>query len=82
MFGHATLATAYCLVSILNYQDNRIVFQTKSCELTVEVKAGFYYMDFPPRMSEASAFRDIITQSLNIQFKLLISEFENPLLST
>lgn len=65
--GHATLATAHCLVSILNYQNSRIVFQTKSGELTVEVKDGVYYMDFPSRMPEASTLPDTIAKSLNIQ---------------
>ncbi|OPC53372.1 PhzF family phenazine biosynthesis protein [Elizabethkingia bruuniana] len=67
--GHATLATAHCLASILNYQNDRIIFQTKSGELTVDAKDGFYYMDFPSRMPESSTLPDIITRSLNIQPK-------------
>lgn len=66
---HATLATAHCLVSILDYQNNRIVFETKSGELTVDVKDGFYYMDFPSRMPEISMLPDIVSKSLNIQPK-------------
>lgn len=64
--GHATLATAHCLVSILNYQRDRIIFDTKSGDLTVDVKDGMYYMDFPSRMPEASILPDTISQSLNI----------------
>ncbi|AZA77188.1 PhzF family phenazine biosynthesis protein [Chryseobacterium sp. G0186] len=67
--GHATLATAHCLVSLLNYQKSKIVFHTKSGELTVEVKDGVYYMDFPSRMPEASPLPDTIAKSLNIQPK-------------
>ncbi len=67
--GHATLATAHCLVSLLHYQGNRIIFETKSGELTVDVKDGMYYMDFPSRMPEASALPDIISRSLTIQPK-------------
>ncbi|WP_114821591.1 PhzF family phenazine biosynthesis protein [Chryseobacterium sp. KLBC 52] len=67
--GHATLATAHCLVSILHYQSDRIIFETKSGELTVDVKDGMYYMDFPSRMPETSTLPDIISRSLNIQPK-------------
>lgn len=67
--GHATLATAHCLVSILNYPKSRIVFETKSGDLTVDVKDGFYEMDFPSRMPEASVLPDTIARSLNIQPK-------------
>jgi PhzF family phenazine biosynthesis protein len=67
--GHATLATAHCLISILNYQSNTIIFETKSGELTVEVKDGVYYMNFPSRMPEAAALPDSISEALNIQPK-------------
>ncbi|MDR4890692.1 MULTISPECIES: PhzF family phenazine biosynthesis protein [unclassified Chryseobacterium] len=67
--GHATLATAHCLATILNYKSNRIIFDTKSGALTVEVKDGMYYMDFPSRMPETATLPDIITRSLTIQPK-------------
>lgn len=67
--GHATLAAAHCLVSILNYKKDTIVFDTKSGALTVEVKDGMYYMDFPSRMPEVSTLPDLIVKSLNIQPK-------------
>lgn len=67
--GHATLASAHCLTTILNYPNSRIVFETKSGELTVDVKDGFYYMDFPSRMPEPATLPDTIAQSLTIQPK-------------
>ena len=67
--GHATLATAYCLASILNYQKSRIVFETKSGELTVDVKDGLYYMDLPSRMPNPSTLPENIARALNIQPK-------------
>lgn len=67
--GHATLATAHCLASILNYQSNRIIFETKSGELTVDLKDRVYEMDFPSRMPERATLPDSIVQSLNIQPK-------------
>lgn len=67
--GHATLATAYCLTSILNYPNSRLVFETLSGELTVDVKDGLYYMDLPSRMPEPSTLPDTIIKSLSIQPK-------------
>lgn len=67
--GHATLATAHCLSSILHYPKDRIVFDTKSGELIVEVKDGMYYMDFPSRMPEVSSLPEVIAKSINIQPK-------------
>ena len=40
--GHATLATAHCLKTILNYPKDTIVFETISGELTVEFNEGLY----------------------------------------
>jgi PhzF family phenazine biosynthesis protein len=70
--GHATLATAHCLVSHLNYKTSRIVFETQAGELKVEVKDGVYYMDFPSRMPAPSTLPDIISRSLNIQPKKVL----------
>jgi len=67
--GHATLATAHCLVAHLNYQKNRIIFDTQVGPLKVDVEDGVYYMDFPSRMPEPTALPDIIERSLNIKPK-------------
>lgn len=67
--GHATLATAHCLISILNYNKNEIIFETKSGDLTVIFKDGFYELNFPSRMPIDSVLPDIISKSLNIQPK-------------
>lgn len=67
--GHATLATAHCLAKHLNYQKNRIIFETQVGKLVVEIKDEMYYMDFPSRMPEPSPLPDIIVKSLNIQPK-------------
>jgi PhzF family phenazine biosynthesis protein len=67
--GHATLATAHCLKSILNYPSNKIIFETLSGDLTVLVENDVYYLDFPSRMPTASELPDIIKKSLNIQPK-------------
>ena len=65
--GHATLATAHCLKTLLNYQENIIVFETLSGDLTVLVENDWYHLDFPSRMPVESSLPDIISKSLNIQ---------------
>jgi PhzF family phenazine biosynthesis protein len=67
--GHATLATAHCLISILNYKSNEIIFETKSGELKVIFQDGLYYLNFPSRMPVPSVLPDIVSKSLNIQPK-------------
>ena len=42
--GHATLATAHCLKTILNHPSNNIIFETASGDLTVCVKDDFYFL--------------------------------------
>lgn len=64
--GHATLATAHCLKTILKYPSNNIVFETVSGDLTVCVKDDFYFLDFPSRMPVLAALPKIIEKSLNI----------------
>lgn len=65
--GHATLATAHCLKSILNYPNNKIVFETLSGDLTVLVENDLYYLDLPSRIPVVSELPEIIKRSLNIQ---------------
>jgi PhzF family phenazine biosynthesis protein len=65
--GHATLATAHCLKSILNYPKDRIVFETLSGDLIVSIKNDIYSLDFPSRMPVACELPEIIKKSLNIQ---------------
>lgn len=67
--GHATLATAHCLKTILNYKNDTIIFETLSGDLTVIVKNGCYYLDLPSRMPIDSSLPENISKSLNIQPK-------------
>jgi PhzF family phenazine biosynthesis protein len=67
--GHATLATAHCLKSILKYPKDKIIFETLSGELTVLIENDFYFLDFPSRMPLVSELPKIIEKSLNIQPK-------------
>ena len=61
MCGHATLATAYVLFEILNFQDEKIVFSSKSGELHVKKDAGMFVMDFPAQeLVRCSATQDLL----------------------
>lgn len=64
--GHATLATAHCLTSILNYPKAEIIFKTLSGDLTVLAKNNSYYLDFPSRMPTLSELPEIIKNALSI----------------
>jgi predicted PhzF superfamily epimerase YddE/YHI9 len=70
--GHATLAAAHCLTTILDYQKGEIVFETLSGDLIVKVENGYYKMDFPSRMPITDNLPTTITKSLNIQPKEIL----------
>lgn len=65
--GHATLATAHCLKTILNYKSDTIIFETLSGDLTVRVDNDTYKMNFPSRMPVKADLPEIIEKSLNIK---------------
>lgn len=64
--GHATLATAHCLKSILKYPKDKILFETLSGDLTVLVEDDLYHLDFPSRMPLVSQLPETISKALNI----------------
>lgn len=64
--GHATLATAHCLKSILKYPKDKILFETLSGDLTVLVEDDLYHLDFPSRMPVVSQLPETIYKALNI----------------
>lgn len=67
--GHATLATAHCLKTILDYKNDGFIFETLSGDLTVVVENEIYKMDFPSRMPFPENLPTIIENSLNIKPK-------------
>jgi PhzF family phenazine biosynthesis protein len=78
--GHATLATAHCLKTILNYKNDKIIFETLSGDLTVIAENDFYYLDFPSRMPIESSLPENISKSLNIQPKEVLKSRDYVLL--
>lgn len=67
--GHATLATAHCLKTILGYQGDELVFETLSGDLIVKAENDLYKMDFPSRMPVVCDLPDVISEALNIKPK-------------
>ena len=50
--GHATLASAYVIFDILNYQKSEIVFESRSGLLSVKMTNDLLEMDFPAQPAE------------------------------
>jgi PhzF family phenazine biosynthesis protein len=67
--GHASLATAHCLIEHRNYTTQPIHFTTQSGSLYVNHKQGRYQLDLPARPGAVSELPEIITQALSIQPK-------------
>lgn len=67
--GHATLATAHCLCTQLDYKKDEIVFDTMSGELRVLKDKSIYKLDFPSRMPVKATLPKQIEQALNIKPK-------------
>lgn len=64
--GHATLATAHCLVKHLGYQSDKIEFETLSGPLKVFIDCEMYFLDFPSRPPEPTQLPEVIKNALNI----------------
>ena len=65
--GHATLATAHCLKTILNLKNNHFIFGTLSGDINVAVDKNLYSLDLPSRMPIVNSLPVNIQKSLNIQ---------------
>lgn len=65
--GHATLATAHCLKSILNFKAKEIKFKTLSGGISVFCKKNKYDLHLPIREAKPAQLPNIIQKSLSIQ---------------
>ena len=65
--GHATLATAHVIYSILGFKKEKIVFETLSGDLIVKIKDYLYVMNLPSRMPLPKKLPKNIYDSLNIK---------------
>ena len=62
--GHATLASAFVLMAILEPQRNQVRFGSKSGPLSVVRKGDLFELDFPARTLEAAPDADEIAAAL------------------
>jgi PhzF family phenazine biosynthesis protein len=67
--GHATLAAAHALSTIMNYGKKEIIFTTLSGVLIVTINNGVYALDFPSRKPLPAPLPEIIGKALNKQPK-------------
>ena len=65
--GHATLATAHVLKSILKCPQDKMVFNTKSGRLVVTYSDDVYYLDFPSRKAKKAVLPKEIKLALSLQ---------------
>ena len=67
--GHATLAASHALKAILKHPGEKIIFETLSGDLEVNVKDSLYTLDFPSRNPIAEELPQLLLDSLNTQPK-------------
>lgn len=63
--GHATLASAYVLFNFLGYEKEKIVFDTKSGQLSVEKLDSLMKMDFPVQIPVKCETPQLIVDAFN-----------------
>ena len=66
MCGHATLASAFVLFEILNYENDAIIFSSKSGDLVVKRDAELLVMDFPAQEILACGIPHAITEAFGV----------------
>ncbi len=64
--GHATLASAYVIFNIMNYEDDSIDFDSKSGKLSVSRNEDCLTLDFPAQPAEPCNVPDQIIQAFGI----------------
>ncbi len=65
--GHATLASAFVLMNIINREQCKIDFYTKSGKLTVVKKENLFEMDFPSRKPVPTDVLPIMEEAINLK---------------
>ena len=65
--GHATLATAHCIIFHTNENRKKISFESNSGELEVVLKNELYEMNLPKRVPKLSTLPKSIHDSLSIK---------------
>ena len=65
--GHATLATAHCILSELKLESEKVIFETLSGKLEVSLEKESYLMDLPRRDPISTSLPNEIKNALNMQ---------------
>ncbi|WP_373056559.1 PhzF family phenazine biosynthesis protein [Zunongwangia sp. H14] len=65
--GHATLAAAHAISTLVGYNKEEIIFHTQSGELKVKVENGIYSLNFPSRDPASAEIPSLLKKSLNLQ---------------
>ena len=65
--GHATLATAHVLFKELNFQDNKLLFNSKSGILTVRKMGDKLQLDFPADIVQPIELDPAFTDALGVE---------------
>jgi len=87
--GHATLASAYVLFSLLSYQEKRITFESRSGTLTVQRNNNLLELDFPSQkpvpcdcpVQIPRAFEQAPAECLKSEDYIVVFEDENAVLN-
>jgi PhzF family phenazine biosynthesis protein len=70
--GHATLAAAHSLKTILGYERDRMIFSTKSSDITVTEEGGIYSLNLPARKPVPGRLPKPIEDALSIRPKQVL----------
>lgn len=62
--GHATLASAHVLYEHMDFNGEKVIFQSKSGKLTVEKKDNIYWMNFPSNPPEPIPVPKLLPDSI------------------
>ncbi len=71
--GHATLATAFVLIEVLQNETDRVTFRTKSGELEVVRSGAIFTLDFPARPPEAAVDDAELASALGLEPTRILS---------
>jgi PhzF family phenazine biosynthesis protein len=64
--GHATLASAHVLYQFLNFDGERVVFESNSGQLSVQKENNLYWMNFPSNPPEPVPVPKLLPEAIGV----------------